>query len=129
MRKMRGREQARVADLIAKGDLSVDITPRSERDLLGIALAEMIESNNEMLSDISMASEQLASGEGQISDSSTVLSQGASEQASSIEQLTAAIEEIYVKTMMNVKMPKRQIRLRKTQNLALKKAIHRWVRC
>ena len=102
MRKMRGREQARVADLIAKGDLSVDITPRSERDLLGIALAEMIESNNEMLSDISMASEQLASGAGQISDSSTVLSQGASEQASSIEQLTAAIEEISVKTMMNV---------------------------
>ena len=96
------REQARVADLIAKGDLSVDITPRSEHDLLGIALAEMIESNNEMLSDISMASEQLASGAGQISDSSTVLSQGASEQASSIEQLTAAIEEISVKTMMNV---------------------------
>ena len=102
MRKMRGREQARVADLIAKGDLSVDITPRSERDLLGIALAEMIESNNEMLSDISMASEQLASGAGQISDSSTVLSQGASEQASSIEQLTAAIEEISAKTLMNV---------------------------
>jgi len=96
------KEQSHVANLIAQGDLTADIIPRSENDVLGIALVSMIDSNNDMLSSISMASEQLASGAGQISDSSTVLSQGATEQAGSIEMLTVALEEISEKTVMNV---------------------------
>ncbi len=97
------REQAKAAEKIADGDLTVEISVRSENDLLGKKLSEMVERNNEIMNSISAASEQVASGAKQISDSSIALSQGATEQASSIEQLTASLEEISAQTELNAK--------------------------
>ncbi|OOM78722.1 HAMP domain-containing methyl-accepting chemotaxis protein [Clostridium sp. BL-8] len=95
------REQARAAERIASGDLSFDVKIKSEQDLLGKKLSEMIEKNNEILGSINDASEQVASGSKQISDSSIALSQGATEQASAIEELTASLEEISSQTQLN----------------------------
>jgi methyl-accepting chemotaxis protein len=53
------------------------------------------------MSNITIASEQVANGARQISDSSMALSQGATEQASSIEELSASIEEISSQTRRN----------------------------
>ncbi len=86
---------------IAAGDLTVDVTIKSENDLLGKKLHELVVKNNEVLASITAASEQVASGAKQISDSSMALSQGATEQASAIEQLTASIEEISSQTKGN----------------------------
>ena len=97
------RGQAITAEKIAAGDLTVDVTIRSENDLLGKKLFELVEKNNEVLTNITAASGQVASGAKQISDSSISLSQGATEQASSIEQLTASIEEISAQTKQNAK--------------------------
>jgi len=88
------REQAMVAERLAEGDLTVDVKVRSDKDLLGIKLAELVQKLNEMMTNISAASEQVATGAKQVSDSSIALSQGATEQASSIEELTASLEEI-----------------------------------
>ncbi|MDF2592116.1 MAG: putative sensory transducer protein [Clostridia bacterium] len=95
------RGQALAAERIAAGDLTIDVAVRSENDLLGKKLAEMVNKNNEILTNISTASEQVASGAKQVSDSSISLSQGATEQASSIEELTASIEEISAQTNQN----------------------------
>jgi methyl-accepting chemotaxis protein len=95
------REQALATERMAEGDLTVEIKIRSEKDLLGKKLSEMVESNNEILTNIASASEQVAAGSKQISDSSMALSQGATEQASSIEELTASIEEITSQTKLN----------------------------
>ncbi|MDF2657074.1 MAG: chemotaxis protein [Bacillota bacterium] len=95
------REQALATERMAAGDLTIDIKVRSERDLLGKKLAEMVDKNNEVLSNIAVASEQVAAGSKQVSDSSVALSQGATEQASSVEQLTASLEEISSQTKMN----------------------------
>ena len=95
------REQALAAERMAAGDLTIDISARSENDLLGKKLAEMVQKNNEVLSNIAAASEQVAAGSKQVSDSSIALSQGATEQASSVEQLTASLEEISSQTKMN----------------------------
>ncbi|PYG88251.1 methyl-accepting chemotaxis protein [Ruminiclostridium sufflavum DSM 19573] len=95
------RSQAIIAGKIADGDLSVAVAVKSENDLLGKKLYELVEKNNEVLSSITSASEQVASGAKQVSDSSIALSQGATEQASSIEQLTASIEEISAQTKQN----------------------------
>ncbi|WP_317618438.1 methyl-accepting chemotaxis protein [Paenibacillus sp. PL91] len=43
----------------------------------------------------------MSTGARQVSESSIVLSQGASEQASSVEQLTASLEEIAAQTRLN----------------------------
>ena len=79
------REQARAAERIAAGDLTVQVDIRSENDLLGMKLSEMVEKNNEILTNIAVAADQVAAGAKQVSDSSMALSQGTTEQASSIE--------------------------------------------
>jgi methyl-accepting chemotaxis protein len=95
------REQALAVEKVADADLTVDVTPRSERDLMGKKLLQLVHRLNEIMSNIATASEQVASGARQISDSSMALSQGATEQASSIEELTASIEEISSQTRLN----------------------------
>ncbi|BCJ95604.1 methyl-accepting chemotaxis protein [Anaerocolumna cellulosilytica] len=95
------RGQAKAAESIAAGDLTIDVEVRSENDLLGRKLAEMVEKNNEILNNIAAASDQVAAGSKQVSDSSIALSQGATEQASSIEELTASLEEISSQTRLN----------------------------
>lgn len=95
------RQQAEAAEKIADGDLTVQVNIRSENDLLGTKLYELVEKNNEVLSSIYAASEQVAAGSKQVSDSSINLSQGATEQASSIEELTASLEEISSQTKLN----------------------------
>ncbi|MEW9125116.1 MAG: methyl-accepting chemotaxis protein [Thermotaleaceae bacterium] len=95
------REQAMAAERIAAGDLTIEVAVRSENDLLGKKLCEMVEKNNEVLTNIASASEQVAAGSRQVSDSSISLSEGATEQASSIEELTASLEEISSQTNLN----------------------------
>jgi len=95
------REQAMAAERMAAGDLTIQVNVRSEDDLLGKKLSEMVEKNNEVLTNIASASEQVAAGAKQVSDSSTELSQGATEQASSIEELTASLEEMSSQTKLN----------------------------
>lgn len=95
------REQAQAVEMVAGGDLTVEVKVRSENDLLGKKLQEMIERNNEILTSINTAADQVASGSKQVSDSSIALSQGATEQASSVEELTASLEEISTQTKQN----------------------------
>lgn len=95
------REQALAAEGIANADLTVDVDVRSENDLLGKKLSQLVNDLNEIITNIASASEQVAAGSKQISDSSMALSQGATEQASSIEELTASIEEISSQTKLN----------------------------
>jgi len=44
------REQAYVVEKIAEGDMTVDVRVKSDKDLLGKKLKEMVEINNEVLS-------------------------------------------------------------------------------
>ena len=91
------------ANSIAEGDLDVVLKNNSKDEvgLLAAAFRRMIENLNEVITNISSSSEQVAAGSRQVSDSSQALSQGATEQASSIEQLTASIEEISSQTRLN----------------------------
>ncbi|SHI07003.1 HAMP domain-containing protein [Sporobacter termitidis DSM 10068] len=95
------RAQVSGVERIAAGDLAVEIPVRSEHDILGIKLNELLEKNNEALTNISTATQQVTIGSSQVSDFSLTLSQGATEQASSLEQLTASIGEIAEKTQRN----------------------------
>ncbi|MHC1695456.1 MAG: methyl-accepting chemotaxis protein [Eubacteriales bacterium] len=95
------RRQAELVEKIADGDMTVNAEIRSDKDLLGSKLSQMLERLNELLSNISNASEQVAAGSRQVSDSSVQLSQGATEQASSLEELTSSVEQISSQTRHN----------------------------
>lgn len=88
---------------IAQGHLDVDIDIQAKDELggLGDALRQMTLNVNEILTEINTASDQVASGADQVSDSSLALSQGATQQASAVEELTASITEIASQTKDN----------------------------
>ncbi|MBC3803219.1 HAMP domain-containing protein [Acetobacterium fimetarium] len=91
------------AEKIAGGDLDVDIHINTGDEIadLGRSFQKMTDHINDVMTSIDSAAIQVAAGSKQIADSSMGLSQGATEQASSIEQLTASIEEISSQTKLN----------------------------
>lgn len=88
---------------IADGNLDIEKIQEYKGDYSSISscLNTIIDSLNELISKISTASDQVASGSKQVSEGSQNLSHGATEQASSVEQLTASIAEISNQTKQN----------------------------
>ena len=95
------REQAYATEKIAEGDMTVQVKVKSENDLMGKKLTEMININNEVLCTISAAAAQVAAGAKQVSATSQMLSQGSTEQASSIEEITASMAQVSDQTKKN----------------------------
>jgi methyl-accepting chemotaxis protein len=88
------RTTAGVADKIAGGDLTVQVKPLSDKDVLGIALERMVEKLSEVVREALSAADNVSSGSEELSSSSEELSQGATEQASSTEEASASMEEM-----------------------------------
>jgi methyl-accepting chemotaxis protein len=86
---------------IADGDLTVKADVRSEDDVLGIGLENLIDNLNNLVTTITSAAEQVESGAGLVSGSSVSLSQGATEQASTVQELTASLSEVASQTSLN----------------------------
>ncbi|MBO5031721.1 MAG: cache domain-containing protein [Lachnospiraceae bacterium] len=86
--------QARIAEKVADGDLTVACKPAGEADVMGKALKKMLHDNNRNLSVIRDAAARMASGANEVASASNSLAQGTTEQASAIEEITASIEEI-----------------------------------
>jgi len=88
------KEQVDIVLKIADGDLSFNVTPRSDKDIMEISLENTIEKLNKILYEINEASSQVFEGSNQLSYGAQELSNGASEQASTIEELSASISEV-----------------------------------
>lgn len=97
------KEQVQATQKIAEGDLTTEVTIRSENDMLGKGLSDLVTNLNQLVVTIVTTAEQVASGSNMVSDSSISLSQGATEQASSVQELTASLEEISSQTNLNAK--------------------------
>lgn len=95
------REQAYAVEKMAAGDMTLEVKIKSENDLMGKKLTEMINTNNEVLGNIRSAAEQVSGGAKQVSDSSQILSQGSTEQASSIEEVTVSMAQVADQTKKN----------------------------
>ncbi len=95
------KELAEAAQHVASGDLTVQVKARSENDILGKALGELVSNLRSIVLSVVSAADQVASGSISLSDSSAALSQGAAEQASSVEELTASLEQIASQTELN----------------------------
>ncbi|MFH1135502.1 MAG: methyl-accepting chemotaxis protein [Pseudomonadota bacterium] len=96
--------KARLAEAIAAGDLTAEVELASKKDVLGAALRQMVESLNDVLGQVDRAVSQIAVGSAQVADSSQSLSQGASEQAATLEEITSSMNEIGGKTGANAGM-------------------------
>ena len=103
MRKMvfSNSEMVGAATGIASGDLRVRVTPRSERDALGKALANMIEKLTSIMNEVRAGAAALTVASSQVSSSAQSLSQGTSQQASSVEETTSNLQEMTASITQN----------------------------
>ncbi|MDR0904168.1 MAG: methyl-accepting chemotaxis protein [Ruminococcus sp.] len=86
---------------VADGDLTIEHTAMSDDDVISASIIKMLESLNFMFGDINRASEQVSLGANQISDASQSLAEGSTEQAATVEQLSASIQDVAEKTKQN----------------------------
>jgi len=83
-----------VATAIAQGNLVVEPRIAGPEDRFGLAFSAMTTQLNTMILHIRRSAHEVAGGIRQISEGTTVLSVGASENAASIEQMEASLAEI-----------------------------------
>jgi len=95
------RGMVSLAQKIADGDLTVKVNVLSEQDTLGHALKQMVEKLSGIMSEINVASSNVAAGSQQLSSTSQAMSQGATEQASSLEEISSSMNEIASQTKQN----------------------------
>lgn len=95
------RNQAEIATEIAGGNLTVEVKARSAEDLLGNALNQMVKDNDNILSNVKDSTMQVTVGADEVAAASQALAQGATEQASALEQVTASMDEIAQRTKQN----------------------------
>jgi methyl-accepting chemotaxis protein len=112
------KEIADAAEQVANGDLKREVTPRSEKDVLGNAFAMMKRNLSKMISELISGSNSLFAGSTKVSvaaeqvlRSSENLAQGTSEQASSAEETTASLEEMSASVSQNAENSKRMAQM------------------
>lgn len=88
---------------MTEGDLNIaiDINSKEEIGTLSQSFQTMTDTINDILSDMNSVSSQVAVGSRQVSDASIALAQGATEQASAIQELTASLAEVAAQTKQN----------------------------
>ncbi|MBC3805188.1 HAMP domain-containing protein [Acetobacterium fimetarium] len=88
---------------IADGNLNIESVEVWHNDFADVsdALNKIVETLNSLLGDIDDAARQVTAGSNQVSDASQALAQGSTEQASSVQELSAAVAEISDQTKNN----------------------------
>ena len=107
------RGMAKVAEGIAAGDLSSNIKPQSERDVLGNAFSTMTSKLRQIIAEVRAAANVVTSGSSQVNASAQQLSSGTSEQAASVEETTSSLQE------MNASITQNAENSRQTEQMAL----------
>ena len=86
---------------LARGDLNFTARPHDGQDVVRGALQKLGDDLNGLLLQVQMAGGEIASGASLVADSAQGLSQGATEQASSLEQISASMNDLAARTRHN----------------------------
>ena len=86
---------------LAQGNLTFKAVPRDDKDVVRGALKTVREDLHSLIGNISVATEQVASGSHAISRSSTEMSNGAVTQAASAEEASSSVEEMTANIRQN----------------------------
>ena len=86
---------------LSNSDLTFEISPRDDRDLVRGSLQKLSADLNVMMGEIQIAGNEISSASGEIADSSQALSQGATESAASLEEVSASLNQTSSQTSLN----------------------------
>src|SRR5260370_31375967 len=102
------REMAGVSEAIAGGDLSIEISPRSKRDTLGIAFREMTLGLRSLVKGVRDSASQVASGSNQVASASDDSAKINVQAASAIVEVTSTMHEMSINVQNMVKSTQMQ---------------------
>jgi methyl-accepting chemotaxis protein len=85
---------AAAADQISLGNLKTKVSPRSDKDLLGISFARMADNLQKLAAELSEGVNVLATSAGEISASTSQLAANASQTATAVAETTTTVEEV-----------------------------------
>ncbi len=87
------KTMAGAANSLAKGDLRVKVTPRSEQDVLGNAFAQMVVNLRQVIGQLNVVIDQVVQSVEQVRSVGGDLSSNAEEQSAAVEEVTSNLEE------------------------------------
>ncbi len=87
---------AEAANEIASNNLTIVVTPKSDKDILGHSFNKMISNLTGVVQQLNLTSEQLVSAATEVASSAEQMSRGAKEQTTQVMQISTAIEEMTV---------------------------------
>ena len=110
---------------VSEGDLTAEVPICSPDDQIGNAFAKLVKNFHELVFSMVKVIEKVTTGAELVSSSGQALSQGTTEQASAIQQLTASLEQIASQTRLNAENAEKASSLsRKTRENALQGNVH-----
>jgi methyl-accepting chemotaxis protein len=86
---------------VSNHDLTVKVEKLSDHDTIGMALESMVLQLGDIFGDIKTASQQVATGSGQVSNAAQSLAQGSTKQAVAIKELSDSVADVANKTEGN----------------------------
>ncbi len=95
------RGVSELAQALADGDWTREVSLKGDKDLMNINLKNMVEKVNDALLHVASVVEQVASGAREASSASDSLSQGATTSAASLEEITSSMGEVGSQTNTN----------------------------
>src|SRR4051812_13156966 len=102
------KEMASVSEAIARGDLSVQVRPRSTRDTLASAFTRMVEGLRVLVSSVRDSASQVSSGSNQVASASEESAKLSVQASSSIDEVTSTMHEMSVNVQNMVKSTQMQ---------------------
>jgi len=102
------REMASLSEAVAGGDLSVEISPRSQRDTLGNAFREMTFGLRNLVKNVRDSASQVASGSNQVANASDDSAKISVQAASAIDEVTSTMHEMSINVQNMVKSTQMQ---------------------
>ena len=87
-------EMAQAVNQVAKGDLTTVVTPRSEKDAVGNALAQMLANLRQLIGQMQEAMDNISKANSNISAATAEQAATVTEQASSVTETSSTVEEV-----------------------------------
>jgi methyl-accepting chemotaxis protein len=97
------KEMANVSESIAGGDLSVEVSPRSNRDTLALAFSQMTGGLRALVRSVRDAAAQVAAGSNQVADASEDSAKINVQSSSAIDEVTSTMHEMSINVQNMVK--------------------------
>lgn len=101
------KKQVNAAEDISNGDFTIEVPLRSDKDVLGLALQKIRQDLSRTLLSISVAADQVNEGSAQVASAAQALASGTTEQAATVEELSASVNSIAKEAEQNAENVKK----------------------